>query len=115
MISKILGYAHIPQQFAVQVNPFDREYLNLYLNYHRPCFFPVVYVDKKGKERKRFRYEDMMTPYVVSLQDAQQYLKSGVTLKSLEAKAHGMTDNEAAQRLQNARENLLTVIYERPA
>ncbi|WP_216638471.1 hypothetical protein, partial [Endozoicomonas arenosclerae] len=63
------------------------------------------------------RYEDMMTPYekFVSLQDAQQYLKSGVTLKSLEAKAHVMTDNEAARRLQNARENLLTVIYERPA
>ncbi|WP_153301387.1 DDE-type integrase/transposase/recombinase, partial [Endozoicomonas arenosclerae] len=117
VIRKILGYAHIPQQFAVLVNRFDREYLNPYLNYHRPCFFPDVYVDKKGKERKRYRYEDMMTPYekFVSLQDAQQYLKSGVTLKSLEAKAHVMTDNEAARRLQNARENLLTVIYERPA
>lgn len=117
VIRKILGYAHIPQQFASQVNQFDRVYLTPYLNYHRPCFFPDVYIDKKGKERKRYRYEDMMTPYekFVSLQDAQQYLKHGVTLKSLEDKACAITDNEAARRLQSARENLLTVIYERPA
>ncbi|MCH9048020.1 MAG: hypothetical protein IH836_03590 [Proteobacteria bacterium] len=35
-----------------------------YINFHRPCYFPSIVADKEGKERKRYRYEDMMTPYV---------------------------------------------------
>ncbi|MCH8162553.1 MAG: hypothetical protein IIA99_00435 [Proteobacteria bacterium] len=43
--------------------------------------------DKKSKERKRYRYEDMMTPYVkfCSVQRSSQYLKKGSTLKLLDA------------------------------
>ena len=29
----------------------------------RPCYFPVVETDKKGKRRKRYPYKAMMTPY----------------------------------------------------
>ena len=56
-----------------------------------------------------------MTPYekLLSLKDAEQYLKEGVTLKQLKEKAESMTDNEAARRLQLARENLFKSVYER--
>ena len=63
VIRKILGYAHIPQKYATEVNEFNRKYLTPYLNFHRPCFFAETVVDKKGKERKKYRYENMMTPY----------------------------------------------------
>jgi len=45
------------------VNTFTVEVLSPYLNYHRPCHFPTEYQDKKGKIRKRYRYQDMMTPH----------------------------------------------------
>ncbi|MGH8543922.1 MAG: hypothetical protein ACREX3_09900, partial [Gammaproteobacteria bacterium] len=36
--------------------------LNPYLNFHRPCFFPEVILDARGKQKKLYRYERMMTP-----------------------------------------------------
>ncbi|MCI0563667.1 MAG: hypothetical protein MN733_34775 [Nitrososphaera sp.] len=62
VVRKHLGYAHIPQKYAGVLNAFNRDYLNPYLNFHRPCFFPEVIVDAKGKQRKRYPYERMMTP-----------------------------------------------------
>ncbi|MDD5580478.1 MAG: hypothetical protein PHY16_14515 [Methylobacter sp.] len=54
-IRKYLGYSHIPQHFASQVNTFTVEVLSPYLNFHRPCHFPTEYTDKKGKIRKHYR------------------------------------------------------------
>jgi transposase InsO family protein len=36
VVRKFLGYSHIPQRFAAPVNAFCRDYLNPYLNLHRP-------------------------------------------------------------------------------
>ncbi len=117
VIRKILGYAHIPQKYATEVNEFNRKYLTPYLNYHRPCFFAETVVDKKGKERKKYLYENMMTPYekFKSLPKSAKYLKKGITLEALQAKADSMSDNEAAERLQSARESLFKTIFERKA
>lgn len=62
-VRKYLGYSHIPQHCASQVNAFTVEVLSPYLNFHRPCHFPTEYTDAKGRIRKRYRYQDMMTPY----------------------------------------------------
>ena len=60
---KQFGHAHIPQHYANQVNAFNECYLNAHINYHRPCLFPVTVTDAKGKERKTYPYDEMMTPY----------------------------------------------------
>ena len=49
VIRKNLGYAHIPQGCANLLNEYHRESLNPYINFHRPCFFPVAIVDHKGR------------------------------------------------------------------
>ena len=69
---------------------------------HRPCLFLTVCTNNKGKEKKKYRYEEVNTPYekFKSLPDAKQYLKPGMTFKLLDDKAHEMTDNEAADHLQ---------------
>ena len=36
IVRKHLGYAHIPQRYASAVNAFCREFLNPYVNFHRP-------------------------------------------------------------------------------
>ncbi len=116
-IRKLLGHAHIPQCHAEKFNQLDREFLTPYLNYHRPCFYPETKTDKKGKEKKVYRYENMMTPYekLLSLDQPEQYLKDGITLEQLKEKAEVMTDNEAAEKLQHAKETLFRTVFEQRA
>lgn len=85
------------------------------INFHRPCYFPSIITDKKGKQRKRYRYEDMMTPYekLCSLQRPSQYLKSGISLKQRDAFAKEMNDNEAAEQLNSAKNQLFKQLHER--
>ena len=112
VVRKHLGYAHIPGRFARQVNAFTQGVLSPYLNFHRPCFFPTEEVDARGRIQKRYRYEQMMTPYdkLKSLPEASQYLKPGVTFEQLDAIAYAISDNEAALRLNQAREKLFRSI-----
>jgi transposase InsO family protein len=113
VVRKQFGYSHIPQRFAARVNDFSRKCLNAYINYHRPCFFPETYIDDKGKQRKFYRYEKMMTPYekFKSLSDSEQYLKPGITFEELDRMAQEKSDNQAADELQKAREELFRTIH----
>ena len=111
-VRKYLGYSHIPQHCASRVNAFTVEVLSPYLNFHRPCHFPTEYTDKKGRIRKRYRYQDMMTPYekLRSLPEAESYLKPETTLQKLDVIAAECSDNDAAQRLNEARTKLFQFI-----
>ena len=108
VVRKHLGYAHIPGRFAQQVNHFTQNILSPYLNFHRPCFFPTEEINDKGRLRKRYRYEQMMTPYekLKSLPDAKTYLKPGVSFAQLDDIAYAISDNEAARLLNEARTEL---------
>ena len=108
VVRKWLGYAHIPQRFAGQVNAFNRDWLSPFLNYHRPCLFPTEECDDKGRVRKRYRDADTMTPYdkFKSLDDAEQYLLPGVTFEQFDNAALAVSDVQAAEALNQAREEL---------
>ena len=112
VVRKHLGYAHIPASAAPAVNAFLRTHLWPYLNYHRPCFFPSVEIDAKGRQRKRYRYQDLMTPYdrLKSLPKATSCLKPGFTWRKLDALAGEISDHEAAKRMNQAREKLFLVL-----
>jgi transposase InsO family protein len=115
IVRKHLGYSHIPQRFATLVNAFCRDHLNPYVNFHRPCLFAETITDAKGRERKRYPYQLMMTPYekLKSLHLAEQFLKPGMTFQQLDAQAKAMSDNDAAQRLNDARAILFKIIFNR--
>jgi transposase InsO family protein len=83
VVRKLYGYMHIPQQYAADFTELNRRQVYRYVNFHRPCYFPSIIVDSKGKQRKKYRYNDMMTPYEKfrSLAKPSQYLKPGVTFK----------------------------------
>jgi len=114
VVRKLFGYAHIPQHWAPLINEFNREHFNPYINFHRPCLFPEIVTDPKGKQRKRYPYDLLMTPYekLKSLPDAAAYLKPGTTFEKLDDIAYEMSDNEAADRLQKARRQLFQTIHE---
>ena len=111
-VRKHLGYSHIPGRFATAVNRFTRGPLTDYLNFHRPCHFPTESIDAKGKRRKHYRYQDLMTPYdkLKSLPNAAQSLKPGISFQVLDATANQYSDNEAARRLNQARAELFQLI-----
>lgn len=115
IVRKVFGYGHIPQHFATKVNAFCETYLNPYINFHRPCFFPTVMTDAKGKVRKLYLLKNMMTPYTKlrSLPDAAACLKPGITFAQLDVLAAATTDNEAALQLNTARTKLFQSIHGR--
>ena len=114
VVRKLLGHAHIPRRWAGPLNDFHRQHLNPYVNYHRPCLFPETVTDRKGKQRKRYPYESLMTPYekLKSLDNAQTCLKPGVSFDILDKVAYQISDNAAADALQQARRLLFTTIHE---
>ena len=89
-------------------------HLNPYINYHRPCFFPEIIIDAKGKQRKRYPYDKMMTPYEKwkSLPQAARYLKPGTTFTRLDHIAYQISDNEAAEKMQKAKTKLFKILFE---
>jgi hypothetical protein len=99
------------------VNAFLRDHLTPYLNFHRPCFFPEVTVDAKGRQRRRYRYEHMNTPYekLKAIPAAAAFLQPGVTFADLDTLARAMTDNQAAEQLNHAREKLFQRIKSKKA
>ena len=114
VVRKIFGHSHIPQNYAKQINDFNITALNPYINYHRPCLYPTTIIDKKGKVKKKYEYKNMMTPYekLKSLSNAERFLKEGITFKKLDDIANAMTDNEAADYLQQQRKLLFKQIHE---
>ena len=115
IVRKHLGYAHIPQRFASELNEFCREFLNPYVNFHRPCFFAETVTDTKGKIRKRYRLQNMMTPYekLKSLPNASDFLKPGMSFQALDAFVAATNDNEAARQMNEARTRLFQSIQRR--
>ncbi|MEI8159413.1 MAG: integrase [Burkholderiales bacterium] len=115
IVRKHFGYEHIPQHFAAQVNIMCQNFLNPYVNFHRPCFFAKTITDSKGKERKQYLQKNMMTPYekLKSVPKARDFLKPGITFTQLDSIATAMSDNEAAQRLNEARTKLFQSIHRR--
>jgi transposase InsO family protein len=115
VIRKLFGYAHIPQRWASLINEFNHKTLFPYINYHRPCFFSKTITDSKGKDKKTYSYECMMTPYdkLKSIENAINYLKPDITFELLDKVALSQNDDQAAEQLQKERSKLFKAINER--
>jgi len=108
VIRKNLGYVHIPSTGAGLLNRYHQYYLNPYINFHRPCFFPVEEMDRKGRIQKKYPYSKINTPFekLKSLPQVESYLRPGVTLEKMERYAQQLSDNQFAERMVKARSNL---------
>jgi len=115
VVRKLYGYMHIPQCYAADFSTLNSQQVYRYVNFHRPCYFPSTVTDDKGKQKKKYRYEDMMTPYekLRSLSRPSQYLKLGMTFRKLDAFALEMTDNDAVEEMNTARDKLFRQLHER--
>jgi len=110
VVRKMFGYEHIAQRHAGRFNTFCVEFLNPFLNFHRPCLFATEVADPKkpGRIKRVYRPGDAMTPLdkLASLPAVAKYLRKGVTLEELQQLARALSDVQAAQELSDARAEL---------
>lgn len=108
IIRKWFGRNHIPRKYAPRINSFCEQYLNIYLNFHRPCGFAEVKSDHKGKQRKVYLEQNYLTPYqkLQTLENWTQYLAPGRTKQELNDICIAYSDTEFAILLQTERTKL---------
>ncbi len=110
VIRRIFGRNYIDKKFANELQIFNKQYLNIYINYHRPCAFAKNKADKNGKIKKH--YNDWKTPYrkFKSLNTAEQYLKEGFTFNGLDKIEMEMSDNEFGVKMNKEKSKIFKKI-----
>lgn len=114
VVRKHLGHWHIASEHAAAITQFYGEFLNPYLNFHRPCAVPEIVTGAKGKQRRVYRW--YATPWQIlrQLPDVARSLKAGVTVEALDQQARTHSDLEAAQRMQQAKQRLFAGFQSKP-
>lgn len=108
VVRKWLGWGLLRSDQAQATGLFFRNFLNPYVNYHRPCGFAEVTIDARGRRRRIYRKNNYRTPYekLTSLSDWQKSLKPDFSAAALERQALAHSDTDAAERVQAARNRL---------
>lgn len=110
IVRKFYGRNFIGQKYAKLINDFNKKYLNIYLNYHRPCGFAENIIGAKGKVKKK--YGEWMIPYekLKSLENAKQYLKPEFSFDELDKIAYAESDNDFAEKMNREKYKLFKKI-----
>jgi hypothetical protein len=113
VIRKHIGYGHIAIEHAASIHEFYEEYLNPYLNFHRPCGQADVISDAKGKQKRVYRRYETPWEVLQKIPSVRDYLKPGQRLERLAKLAAAESDTACARRMQAAKEKLFSRIYGR--
>lgn len=110
VIRKNMGWEHINQKLADDVNKYFIDFFNPYLNYHRPCAYPTVKTDEKGKQRKV--YDHYQVPYeaLKSISGASKFLKPEISFAKLDKIAYAHSDNQWAAIMRKEENKLFNKI-----
>ena len=113
VIRKNMGWEHINQDLTDEINSYYKSFFNPYLNFHRPCAYPTIEVDKKGKKKKV--YDLYQVPYeaLKQITGADKFLKPGITFDKLDQTAYQMSDNEFAGIMREEERKLFEKIRQR--
>lgn len=113
IIRKHLGYSHIDARHADAMDQFHRQYLNPYINFHRPCAVPKILTEANGKRRRVYLH--WATPFELLRESphCQKSLRPGVTLDQLERLALAQSDTEAALAMQQAKRQLFQIFQQK--
>ena len=110
VIRKNMGWQHINQNLSDRVNKYYKNFFNPYLNFHRPCGFPTIEVDDKG--RKKRIYHSYLPPYeaLKGITEGHKFLKPNISFEKLDKIAYRYSDNEFAEIVRNEERKLFDLI-----
>ena len=113
VIRKNMGWEHINQKFCDDINNYYKNFFNIYLNFHRPCAFPTIITDKKGKKRKVYNVYQVPYDALKQILGADKFLREGQTFEKLDIIAYQMSDNEFAEIMREEERKLFQEIREK--
>ncbi len=101
VVRKWLGYRFLPSAATAHIHAFYRDWLNPYLNFHRPCAYPSWQPDRRGKLRKVYRR--WRTPYeaLLALPATQRALRPSLHWEQLQAQATAHSATAFAEQLHS--------------
>ena len=113
IIRKHIGYGHIDARHAEAMDQFHQQYLNPYINFHRPCAVPKIITEANGKRRRV--YLRWATPFELFRESphCEKFLRPGITLDELERFAQTQSDTEAALAMQQAKRKLFQTFQQK--
>jgi len=109
VIRKNMGYSYLSKQTVEHLNEWLKSYFNIYINYHRPCFFQTeTKIYKNG--RQKAVYGQTTTPYEklkeIAKKEKKNFLKPKINFQKLDKIAYQYSDNEFA-KLMREKERIL--------
>lgn len=110
VIRKNMGWEHINQAMCDPINEYYKTYFTPYLNFHRPCGYPTIVVDDKGKKKKVYNRYQVPYEFLKSLPKAETFLKAGITFAQLDTIAYSQSDNEFARIMREEEQKLFQQI-----
>lgn len=112
VIRKHFGYFYVEKSNAPLINDFLQKYFNGYLNFHRPCAFPVRETLDNGKEIVRYPRDQYMTPYekLKIIDPKGRYLREGVSYKKIDKHAYSIGDFDYMEKMNEAHRKLRSEI-----
>ena len=113
IIRKNMGWEHINQKFCDSINYYYKNYFNPYLNFHRPCGFPTIQADEKGKKTKVYNLYQVPYEFLKNLPESEKYLKPGISFENLDGIAYFHSDNEFATIMREEERKLFQKIREK--
>lgn len=113
VIRKNMGWEHINQKFCDEINHYYKTFFNPYLNFHRPCGFPTVQIDDKGKKKKVYNLYQVPYEFLKNLPESEKYLKNGLTFEQLDTIAYSHSDNDFATIMREEERKLFQKIREK--
>lgn len=99
VVRKMFGYEHIAQRHAGRFNLFCTEFLNPFLNFHRPCLFATEVADAKkpGRIKRVARWSCCASSTCIAQPPGRAGVKSSTVLR---ASGHAPEQRRASELLQ---------------
>lgn len=110
VVRKNMGWEYINQDLADQINDYYQNYFNPYLNYHRPCAYPTIKTNDKGKTLKIYDHYEVPYEVLKSIKGSEQLLKPGISFEKLDKIAYAYSDNQWAAILRKQEKELFKTI-----
>ena len=110
VVRKNMGWEHLDNGASDLINDFYQNWFNPYLNYHRPCGYPTLVTDDKGKTKRI--YHSYQPPYeaLKAIRGGRKFLKPGESFAKLDILAYQHSDNEFAKQMRAEQRKLFDTI-----